>query len=342
MAQATIKTLEQKRSAAQQTLAARRKLLAADGETYTPLGPLFPDHSSGRRTALARWIASAENPLTARVAVNHLWAWHFGRPLVETTYDFGRNGKPPSHPELLDWLAVEFMSNGWHMKPLHRLIVTSNAYRMTSELGAVTNPDRTRDQDNRYLWHFPAARMEAEEVRDSVLFLAGELDELIGGPDIPHDQGLTSRRRSLYFTHHGESKMQFLELFDGANACECYKRTTSVMPQQALALGNSDLTVRQARRLTRRLAEQLAMPAEGEFITAAFEQVLGRSPSAAERQASASFLARQRKLFEGAGLKKGQGGPVPAGDGPANDPARRAWENLVHALLNHNDFVTIR
>jgi hypothetical protein len=341
-AQAAIKQLEKQRAAAEKTLADKRKLLAAGGETYTPVGPLFPDHSSGRRTALARWIGSTENPLTARVAVNHLWAWHFGRPLVETTNDFGRNGKPPSHPEVLDWLAVEFMNNGWQMKPLHRLIVTSYAYRMASDLGVTTNPNRTRDQDNRYLWHFSAARMEAEEVRDSVLYLAGQLDETVGGPDIPHEQGLTSRRRSLYFTHHGESKMQFLELFDGANACECYKRTTSVMPQQALALGNSDLTVRQARRLTQRLAQQLARPAEEEFITSAFEQVLGRSPSAAERQASASFLARQRKLFEGAGLKAGQGGPVPTGDGPATELARRAWENLVHALMNHNDFVTIR
>src|SRR5205823_8204358 len=103
--------------------------LADESTTYTPLGPVYPTVSSGRRLALARWIASPDNPLTARVAVNHVWNWHFGRPLVETTADFGRNGKPPSHPELLDWLATELMANGWRTKPLHRLIVTSQAYR---------------------------------------------------------------------------------------------------------------------------------------------------------------------------------------------------------------------
>src|SRR5262249_40602234 len=139
--------------------------------TYTPLSQTFPDKSSGRRTALARWIASKDNPLTARVAVNYLWGWHFGRPIVDTTVDFGRNGKRPSHPDLLDWLAVDFMDNGWQLKRLHRLIVTSNAYRMRSSVGP-DNPNLAGDPDNRFLWRFNAGRMEAEVVRDSVLHLA--------------------------------------------------------------------------------------------------------------------------------------------------------------------------
>ena len=105
--------------------------------TYTPLSPIYPRPSTGRRPALARWITDRDNPLTARVAVNHIWRWHFGRPLVATTFDFGRNGKPPTHPELLDWLAVELMEPKRLavMKPLHRLIVTSDAYRMRSRIG---------------------------------------------------------------------------------------------------------------------------------------------------------------------------------------------------------------
>src|SRR5439155_15473738 len=109
-----------------------RKALDATSTAYTPLSPVYPKTSSGRRAALARWITSPENPLTARVAVNHIWAWHFGRPLVETTSNFGRSGKPPTHPELLDWLAAEFVEHGWKPKHLHRLIVTSRAYRMQS------------------------------------------------------------------------------------------------------------------------------------------------------------------------------------------------------------------
>src|SRR5205823_631980 len=118
-----------------------RKALAAPATTYTPLSAVYPKTSTGRRAALAKWITSPDNPLTARVAVNHIWGWHFGRPLVETTSNFGRSGKAPTHPELLDWLAAEFMNNGWHEKPLHRLIVTSRAYRMKSTGDAKPDPD---------------------------------------------------------------------------------------------------------------------------------------------------------------------------------------------------------
>src|SRR5205085_4336256 len=130
---------EKQLAAAEQAVAAAQKAVAIESSDYTPLSPRYPPVSSGRRTALAQWIASRDNPLTARVAVNYLWGWHFGRPLVESTFDFGRNGKAPSHPELLDWLAVEFMDGGWKMKPLHHLIVTSNAYRQRSDLGGTTD-----------------------------------------------------------------------------------------------------------------------------------------------------------------------------------------------------------
>jgi hypothetical protein len=264
---------------------------------------------------------------------------------VETTFNFGRSGQPPSHPELLDYLAVELMDNGWRMKALHRLIVTSAAYRMRSHPGAPDGPNRKADPDNRLLWRFPVARMEAEVVRDSLLHAAGELDATMGGPEVPHEQGLTSRRRSLYFAHHGESRMEFLELFDAANPCEAYRRTTSVLPQQALALSNSELALRVSRVLARRLGRAVEADASGPageaaFIRAAFEQVLGRAPSPAEEQASAAFLARQVRLFRESGAEAQAAGAGP--EGPSTDPAARARENFVHALFNHHDFVMIR
>ena len=345
-AQAKIQPLEKQLAEAQAKVAKCRTALSGDSMTYTPLSPIYPRISTGRRTALARWIASKDNPLTARVAVNHIWGWHFGQPLVETTYNFGRSGARPSHPQLLDWLAVELMENGWHMKPLHRLIVTSEAYRQSSHFRR-EEPSYKIDPENRLLWHFQPRRMEAEEVRDSLLFVAGELDLTIGGPEIPHEQGMTSRRRSLYFAHHGEGKMEFLELFDAANACEAYRRSTSVLPQQALALSNSELELHQGRVLADKLwrrveAETAEADREAAFLHKAFEQILGRAPSPAERSASSAFLARQVALFREQKAEIAVANKSAGTGGPSTEPTVRARENLIHALLNHNDFVTVR
>jgi Protein of unknown function (DUF1553) len=258
--------------------------------------------------------------------VNHLWAGHFGRPLVETTNNFGRSGKPPTHPELLDWLASELVAQGWKTKPLHRLIVTSRAYRMSSR--GADSPNLKADADNVFLWRFPTNRLEAEAVRDTLLAVAGELDAAAGGPEIAQDQAQASRRRSLYLAHHGEARAEFLDIFDAANPCDAYRRTTSVLPQQALALTNSDLS----QRLSRVLAGKLTATAKADeaFVRAAFEQVLSRPPREAEATAAAKFLAKQRELFATNTELK------------IADPAQRARENLVLALFNHTDFVTLR
>ena len=163
------------------------------------------------------------------MAINHIWLRHFGKGIVPTEFDFGRNGQPPTHPALLDWLADEFMSCGWRMKPMHRLIVTSRAYRMDSQ---TSSANLTRDRDNRFLWRMNVRRMEGEVVRDSLLYVAGQLDLTMGGPDIDHQLGLTSRRRSLYFRHAAEKQMEFLTLFDAASVNECYRRSESLVPQQ--------------------------------------------------------------------------------------------------------------
>src|SRR5262249_19580472 len=188
-----------------------------------------------------RWLTDQCNPLTARVAVNHLWARHFGQGIVPTVHDFGRNGRPATHPALLDWLAAELMQRGWSMKHLHKLIVTSSAYRMAS------TPDPAAagvDRDNRYLWRFPPRRLEAEAVRDAVFFVAGKLDLTLGGPDIDYPLGLTVPRRSLYFRHAAEKQMEFLTIFDAASVTECYERKQAIVPQHALALINSDLSLK--------------------------------------------------------------------------------------------------
>jgi mono/diheme cytochrome c family protein len=203
---------------------------------YPFLGDMYPTCSTGRRLALARWITHPDHPLTARVAVNHLWLRYFGRPLVETMFDFGLNGKPPSHPDLLDWLAFQRVRQGWRMKPLHRLMVTSPSYRRASGVSAGEAETARRDSDNVYPWRMNVRRLEAELVRDAVLHAAGQLDLSLGGPDIDPNQGLTSRRRSVYFRHAHEKQMLFFQLFDPANMNECYRRSESITPQQALAV----------------------------------------------------------------------------------------------------------
>ncbi len=296
----------------------------------------YPATSTGRRLALARWLASKENPLTARVAVNHIWLRHFGQALVPTVFDFGRNGQPPSHPALLDWLAREFMARGWSMKQLHRLIVTSSAYR----LGSTPDPgDLTLDRDNKYLWRMVPRRVEAEVVRDMVFYVAGRLDAAMGGPDLAHAQGLTVPRRSLYFQHAAEKQMEFLQLFDAASVSECYERKHSIVPQQALALANSELARTHGRILARDLARQAgADPAA--FVTAAFEQVLSRPPTAVELTECATFLRQRTDQYRQTKLPAA--GNNPDGRAPSSDPAIRARESLVHVLLNHHEFVTIR
>src|SRR5262249_37492247 len=205
-----------------------------------------PKTSTGRRLALAHWIADRDNPLTARVAVNHIWLRHFGQAIVPSVFDFGRNGRLPSHPALVDWLAAEFMERGWSMKAMHRLIVTSSTYRQASTPDAA---NRAIDQDNKYLWRYPSRRLEAEAVRDAIFYVAGKLDQTMGGPEIDFPLGLTVPRRSIYFRHAAEKQMEFLAIFDGPSVTECYERKQAIMPQQALALFNSDLVRKHSRLL---------------------------------------------------------------------------------------------
>ncbi|MDX1965439.1 MAG: PSD1 and planctomycete cytochrome C domain-containing protein [Pirellulales bacterium] len=305
-----------------QTLAAQAP--AAD---YAPLGPQYPKSSTGRRLALARRIADNQNPLTARVAVNHLWLRHFGAPLVPTMFDYGHNGKPPTHPELLDWLAVEFMEGGWRMRPLHRLIVTSQAYQMASHGSEeLTSQNMRLDRDNQALWRMNSRRLEAEAVRDAVLYVSGRLDFTAGGPDLDQNAAFENPRRSLYFRQAKEKRVPFLAIFDQANVAECYRRDETIVPQQALALANSELVAAAAEQTTKKL-EQLAgkVPSDPEFVERAFKAILNRAPTSAELERCLRFLALVPSVEH----------PQPAS---ANHSRR---QSLVHVLFNHHEFVTI-
>lgn len=313
--------------------------------------------SSGRRLSLARWVADSANPLTARVAVNHIWLRHCERALVTTVFDFGVNGNKPSHPQLLDWLAAELQqpslvlstaggklqwSEGkwpggpWSMKHLHRVIVTSRTYRSAS------TPDAANlrvDPDNTHFWRMPPRRMDAETVRDSVLAVAGGLDRKVGGPDLPCSDGMSVARRSIYFHQSPESQMAFLKLFDGADPTDCYQRHVSIVPHQALALFNSEVSLVHSRRLALELSQKLT--ATEPFIQAAFEQVLSRPATAAEITIGTDFLASREAVYQ-ARDKPVAGAGGKDGDNPSADPRQHARENLVHALFNHHDFVTIK
>jgi len=335
---------EQKLAAAQAAVASAHAALAEPGAQYQPLGEVLPRTSTGRRLAFANWLTDRHNPLTARVAINHIWLRHFGAPLVENMFDFGLRTPAPRHQLLLDWLAVEFMENGWRMKHIHRLIVTSAAYRMDSSDHEAFLANGERDPDNHLFWRMNARRMEAELVRDALFFTAGTLDLTRGGPDIDPHLALTTPRRSIYFRHAYEREVPFLKLFDGASTNECYRRSESIMPQQALALVNSEMSLNQSRLLARKLNALVANEPspEEQFIRLAFQQILCRDPSAKELQVCRSFLASQSELFrEPANLTPMMGGPK-ATVAPARNHHLRARENLTHVLYNHHDFVTIR
>jgi mono/diheme cytochrome c family protein len=352
-AQAKAGSDKKKISASSSALAAARKKLKAattaaakTDANYPPLTKVYPKTSTGRRLALARWITDRRNPLTARVCVNHVWLRHFGSPLVPSVFDFGNNGRRPTFPALLDWLAVELMDHDWDLEHLHRLILTSAAYRMSSGATPAHAATRKRDPDNRFLWRMNSRRLESELVRDSVLWVCGNLDARMGGPELDAGTGLTTTRRSIYYRHAPEKMMVFLDLFDSASTHECYQRNETVVPQQALAMVNSPLAIEQSRRLARRLDIQVGLENTPEhsrrFLDTVFLRVLGRGPSRSERTVCLEFLAGQASLLGQSGKLTpfGSGQKIPIS--PAQQPHLRARENLVLVLLNHNEFLTIR
>jgi hypothetical protein len=328
-----------KNSAAKGKLEAAAKALAQGAETYSPALDVFPDTSTGRRTALAHWLGSRENPLTARVSINHIWMRHFGTPLVASVGNFGNNGTNPTDQPLLDWLAVQFMDHGWSMKAIHRLLVTSSAYRMISSGPGLSAANRQVDPENIWYWRMNSRRMEAEVVRDTALQLAGKLDLTLGGPDIDDAQALSSGRRSLYLRQSPENHVDFLSVFDAPSPDQCERRSENILPQQALATANSSLYEEAAHLLADSLAKQ--HPDVDSFISSCFEAVLGRPSTPEEMSVSKQFVAKQAELLTNPAQLSLISSPITGSDA-ASEPQRRAREDLVHAVLNYNEFITVR
>lgn len=256
-----------------------------------------------RRLALARWIASADNPLTARVMVNRIWLYHFGQGLTDTPSDFGVNGSRPSHPELLDWLAGEFIRSGWSVRHLHRLILHSTAYRQSHAL----RPDALAvDRDNRLLWHFGSRRLEAECVRDAMLAVSGELNLQMGGPGFnffkarggldgfpPLEDFTPNELRRMVYAHKVRmEQVPVFGAFDCPDAGQAMpRRSQSTTAIQALNLLNSRFVIERAERLAARVAAEVP-DAVAPQVTRAFQLCYGREPTSAELTAASSAAER--------------------------------------------------
>jgi hypothetical protein len=289
----------------------------APGELVDPgfpevLSKATPAPSGKGRLALANWLTDAHNPLTARVLVNRLWQYHFGRGIVPSSNDFGKLGEPATHPELLDWLASEFVANGWKIKPMHRLILTSNAYRMSSRADAKA---LAKDPANGCFWRFPMRRLSAEEVRDSMLAVSGKLNPKRGGPSvyppIPKEVLMgqsrpgegwrpsppeEAARRSVYVHVKRSLLLPLLAQFDLADTdASCPVRFTTTVPTQALGMLNGEFSQEQADALAVRL-EKEAPGAIRNQVARGIRLTTGRIPSADETRQDTDFVgALQRE-----------------------------------------------
>jgi hypothetical protein len=290
--------------------------------------PPADGHTSGRRRALAEWIASPQNPLTARVIVNRIWHHHFGRGIVSTLDNFGRMGDPPTHPALLDWLAVEFMNRGWSIKQMHRLIMTSDAYQMASAFES--SEDTAIDPQNQYLWRFREQRLDAEAVRDSVLTASGSINLAVGGPPVfpPVPKALLTEanhgiwkeqqdgpavwRRSVYVYRKRGLAFPMFQVFDlPEQNVTAGARNVSTVPTQALMLLNDPFVVRQAQLFADRVKKEAGEDVAKQ-IDRAYRIALTRPPTRTELSVAQSAIANGSLV------------------------------DLTHVLLNLNEFVYIR
>ncbi len=309
----------------------RHFLSVLNGKTMTD-----DDGSSGRR-ALADWIIDPSNPLTARVMVNRIWLYHFGKGLVPTPNDFGRQGKTPTHPELLDWLATRFIESGWSIKKIHRLILSSRTYRLSSHRAAAT---AELDPTNQWLSAFPRRRLDAEAIRDTLLLLGGNLDPTPGGPHPfppqsdwkftqhnPFKATYDTKRRSVYLMTQRIQRHPYLAIFDGADpSTSTPQRLTSTTPLQALYLLNDAFVHEQAVGLTKRLLSEES--ADTARLDKAYRLTLGRRPTEDEQQASQQLLQATGTQLRSAGISD-------------NQLTEQTWQAFCRSLFRTNEFVYV-
>ena len=295
------------------------------------------DETGSGRLELAQWITDRRNPLTARVIVNRVWQWHFGQGLVATPDDFGTRGEPPSHPELLDYLASRFMASGWSIKKLHKLIVLSRTYQLASGDNA---RNIAKDAANKFLWKFNRRRLDAEEIRDSMLTVSGNLDRVMGGeepfpPEMqwkytqhePFIADYASNKRAVYLMQQRIRRQPFLDLFDGADPnAVTGRRPVTTTALQALFTMNDPFFHRQADALAGRV--ETRYKSNVARLRYAYRLVYGRIPAPDEIRESRRFLTQARQTLEGSAI-------------PVNRRDRGAWASLMRVLLSSNEFLTL-
>ena len=314
-----------------------------DGKTpFHPQRPWSGAKQTGNRLALARWLTRPDHPLTARVIVNRVWRHHFGVGIVQTLDDFGRAGAEPSHPELLDWLAVDFVTNGWSIKRLHRLMMNSATYRQSS----TNTPEQLRlDPDNRLVSRMPLRRMEAEVLRDTLLSVAGELDLKQFGPADPvvagNDGLVTStrqdsgRRRSVYILKRRTQRLTVLDSFDRpVMSPNCIDRTDSIVAPQALFLMNDEIVHELSLAFAQRVIDEVTGD-DRQRIRHLFMIALGRPPSDQEQQ------SMQGTLHDLIGQWHGELSMQPDVVDVEEDITYRAYGNLCHAIMNSAAFLYV-
>jgi hypothetical protein len=324
-----------------------------DPDVLSILNPL-PSDSPKNRLALAKWLVSPDNPLTARVVVNRTWAAFFGRGIVKTQEDFGYQGSPPSHPQLLDWLAVEFMKDGWSMKQLHRRIVTSQTYQQSSNSSAL---GEERDPENSLLWRGPRVRLDAEQVRDAALRASGLLSEKMYGPSVypPQPPSVTTEgtygamnwatstgedryRRSLYTFTKRTAPFAFANTFDAPTGEGCIvRRDRSNTPLQALTMLN-DVTIVEASQALGKTLAQMQVSNE-ERINVAYRRCFSRHPTTDELEKVLAFFNKQSARLHA----MPETAKSIAGESPSESAVEHAaWTTVVRALMNTDEFVTRR
>ncbi len=308
--------------------------------------PNRPDYAtSGRRRALGEWIASQENPLTSRVIVNRIWGWHFGTGIVPTPGNFGKMGLPPSNPELLDWLASEFVRQGWSIKQMQRLIMSSETYQMASSFYRSQNVEK--DPNNIYLWRFPLHRVEGELVHDMMLSASGQLNPQFGGkpyfPSVAESvrlaqprgiwqltkEGPETWRRGVYAYVQRGLRYPMFEVFDEPDLnITCERRDVSTVPTQALTLLNNDFTLIQSKFLAERVLKESSKDAT-ERIKHMYRITLSREPTRVELNLNLAFLEKQRQYALAHG----------AASQDAADLA--AMSDFAQVMLNSDEFIYI-
>ena len=308
--------------------------------------------TTGRRTALANWIAGPDNPLTARVFVNRLWFYHFGHGIVDSPSDFGLMGQRPTHPELLDWLASDFVQSGWDVKRMQKLIVTSNAYRESSEYNAEAAAEDPRDK---LMWRFPRERLEAEVIRDAALAVSGTLNDTMGGPSVfpelpdgavkprggwtvsskPEDRN----RRSIYIFVRRNARYPMLEQFDMPDTHEsCGRRNMTITAPQAMALLNDRVSLEWASAFAGRVVRTAGTNVNAQ-INAAYRLAYGRVASGAEKDIVQTFIAKQKGIVAervAAGEKIAE---VPGAPENFDRIEAAVLVDFCQMLLNSNEFV---